>query len=417
MDFEIFQQLGVALALSALIGIERERRYKALNSKGFGGVRTYTLIGLLGALAFILSEVYKPFFAVISVGFLALVVAGYVMTTKKNGGVGSTSEVAAILVYLIGILSAMGEYLLATVVTLALLLILHFRDPLHYWATHLKREELFSTVEFIVIAFVILPLLPNESFGPYGFFNPYLVWLMVVFISGISFVSYIAIKIFGQRKGITLTGFLAGFISSTALTFSFSGESKKNRSIVNPYVLAVVIASSAMFFRVLLEVFVLNRELIEMVYIPLLTMGVIGIVCVAFLWQKKEKQPKDIRKNVLEVKSPFNLKPALKFAVFFALILLLSEYASANFGNKGIYLTSFFSGLLDVDAITVSMANLAKNGLPLNTASVAIAIAAITNTVVKAAIFLLFAGRQAALRLLGIISLVSAGGVISLFFI
>ncbi|MEK7126860.1 MAG: MgtC/SapB family protein [Patescibacteria group bacterium] len=405
MDFSIFQQLGVALALASLIGLERERTYQLGNYDDFAGVRTFALIGLLGALSYILSSYSIVIFALITAGFLALVVMAYFLTGSGSSK-GMTSEIAAVLVYVIGILSGMEQYLLATVVALTVLSVLYFKEVLHRWAKHLENKEFVSTIQFMIIAFVVLPLLPNQSYGPYDFFNPYVVWLMIVFISGLSFLSYIAIKAFGAKRGISVIGFLAGFISSTALAFSFSAESKKNPSVVNPYAFAVVIAGSAMFFRVLIEIYVLNRDLAGNLLIPMISMGVAGIIGSSFLWLKREKVPENIGKKMIELKSPFSIKPALKFGILFAVVMLVSKFAASAIGDRGIYLTSFISGFMDVDAITVSMANMAKDGFMQKQAIIAIMIAALTNTFSKAAIFFIFGNRKVALKISAVFAFV-----------
>ncbi len=417
MDFAIFQQLGVAFVLATLVGLEREKKYQLHKENSFGGIRTFALIGILGALSSMLMTFSVVLSGILTAGFLALVVVSYWAIVKKTGQVGATSEIAAILVFVIGIYSAMGEFVLATVLALAISAVLHFKVALHAWAKHLRNEELISTLEFIVVAFVVLPLLPNAYFGPFEFFNPYIVWLMVVFVSGISFGSYILIKFMGPKKGIGMTGFLAGLISSTALALSFSAQSKKSKSIVNPYVVAIIVASTAMFFRILVEVAVLNKELLGLLAIPMVTMGAIGIVGALFFWFKKEKLPAKATAEALDVKSPFSLGPALKFGAFFAVILFLTKYAGEFYGDKGVYITSVVSGVLDVDAITVSVANLAKNGLSDMSAVIAITIAAITNTLVKGGIFLAFGNRKVALRIMAVFVLMVIGGAASLTFI
>ncbi len=414
MDISVFYQLGVAFALSTLVGLEREHRYQLDKTNGFGGIRTFSLIGLFGALSYVIGEKIPYLFIVFSAGFFLFIVASYLMTGYLQRSSGATSEVAAIIVYLIGVMSALELYFLATVIALVVLSMLYFKDTLHNWAKSLKSRELVSTIEFMIIAFVVLPMLPNQAYGPYDFFNPYIVWLMVVFISGISFLSYVAIKILGQKRGIAITGFLAGFISSTALTFSFSSESKKNRSVVNPFALAIVIASTAMFFRVLLEVSVLNSNLLSYLIWPLVTMGGVGILGAFYLWMSKEKTPKDLGEKMIKMKSPFSLVPAIKFAAVFSLIFLVSKFASDVMGDKGIYLTSFVSGLMDVDAMTVSMANAAKTGLDYSTASLAIIIAAMTNTFAKGLIFLIFGSLKVALRILAVFALMLIAGAIVL---
>lgn len=418
MDFTIFQQLGIATALGALIGLERERRHQLEHYiDAYAGIRTYALISLAGSLAYILSLYSLALFAVISAGLILLLIVGYVLSAKKRGGLGMTSEVASILVYMIGILAGMQLYVAATLVSLLVLTFLLLKEPLHNWAKKIKYEELVSTLEFMIVAFVVLPLLPNQAYGPYGFFNPHLIWLLVVFISGISFVSYVAIKFLGARRGLTLTGFLAGFISTTALSFSLAAQSRKNEKVVHPYVLAMIVASTAMFLRVVVEVMILNFELMETLLIPMLSMAVVGVFASLIIWWKGGRVKERMDKDVIKLRSPFSLIPALKFAVFFVVILLVSRFAADKMGEEGIYLTSFFSGLVDVDAITVSMANLADIEFNQRVAVTAITITVIVNTLVKSAIFFVFGAKKVAKGISLVLVLMSLAGIFALFFI
>lgn len=400
--FVLVQQFGAAILLGALVGLERERN--VMNGAGhFAGLRTFALIGLLGALAYFLKDFSEWLFLALSGGVLALIVAAYVMGTRLSKDIGLTSEVAAILVFVVGILAGMGLYNLAVLLTVALLSILHFKEVLHGWARALSERELRGAISFLIIAFIVLPLLPNESFGPYEFFNPYKVWLMVVFISGISFLSYIGIKFFGKSKGIFLSGALAGFISSTALALSFSALSKKDKKLVNPYVLAVLVASTMMFVRVLVELAVVNVAIFDALFWPFaLTVGA-GLLLSLWVYFRPEKMAKTVsEKAVSDVSSPFALLPALKFGLLFAAILFVVNFATETFGERGVYLTSVLSGLLDVDAITISLANLAKEGaIGTEVAERGIVLAAMVNTAVKGGIFLAFGGRKVAIKICG----------------
>ncbi len=419
MDLLLFQQLGMALLLASLIGLERERKYQMFNYRGFGGVRTFALIGVLGALAYVLDAGMTGLFPVVTAGFLLLVIVSYFVVAKNFDRTGATSEMAAMITYLVGVLCVRNDFVLATSIALAVVLILHFKDSLHFVAKSLKSEEVISAVEFMIIAFVILPLLPNKDYGLYGFFNPYVVWMMVVLIFGISFVSYLAIKFFGAKKGILATGFLGGLVSSTALTLSFSNESKKNKSIISPFVIAVVVACSAMFFRMLVEIFVVNQALFWKLIVPLALMGVCGFIStlVIFFKENKSSESEKVEKNVEKLKSPFSLAPALKFGILFAAVLFVSKFASVEFGDRGLYLTSLFSGMVDVDAITVSIANMTRNELSLNTAAYAITLAAIMNTLVKGAIFMIVGNRLAAKKIVLIFVFMLIVGGFSLFLI
>jgi len=414
MNFEVFKQLGVAVLLSALIGIERERRFKGGSSGSFAGMRTLTLVGIVGMLSYVLSAYSIAFFVALGVGFFALLISSYIVSTRKTMYSGATSEMAAVIVYLVGILCGMNEFVLATAITLLLFAVLYFRDPLHAWANRLNNVELVSTLEFMIIAFVVLPVLPDQSFGFLNFFNPYQVWLMVVLVSGISFISYVAVKLFGARLGIGLTGFFAGLVSSTALVFSFSSQSKKNLKVVNPYVIAILVASSAMFFRMLATVSFVYPKLLSYLYVPILVSGIVGVLSAAFFWFHGDKTDENVKRSLVGVKNPFKFWPALQFGAFFAGVLLLSKVMSMYLGSEGLYITSFVSGFFDVDAVTLSVANLAKEGLDPHVAVVSIMIVGLVNTVVKGVVFFIFGNRQVAYRICISYLFMILSGVISL---
>jgi uncharacterized membrane protein (DUF4010 family) len=410
MDLSIVQQFGTAIALSVLLGLEREQHKKVHNNASFAGVRTFSLIGLLGALAFYLVDTSILLFSLIAGTTFAIIVASYVVTALKFGRIGVTTEIAAIITFLIGGLCVSEKYVFAVSLALLTLAVLYFKTPLHTWAKNIKDSEFLATIKFMIIAFVILPLLPNQGYGPYEIFNPYIIWLMVVFISGISFASYILIRVLGPKKGIGLTGFLAGLISSTALTMSFSKESRENKSIVNPYAFAVIVASTAMFFRVLLEVSVLNRDLLSHVVLPVVLMAVFGIVGALFLILKKEKGEEKVSRETVgsayKLKNPFRIFPALKFGFFFALVLFVAKFGQIYLGDKGLYLVSLVSGLVDVDAITVSISR-----LPVTDASIqALTLAMISNTFFKGLIFAIFGSKKVAVKVLVVFGLMIASG-------
>lgn len=417
MQIDVLQQLVIALVLAALIGLEREHVVKKDKAVRFAGIRTFGLIGLLGALSQILAEYSQVLSYIFVAGMILFIVAAYVMSSFISKTGGATTEIAAVLAFVNGILCAHEKYILATAVTLAVLFILHFRAKLHKIAEGVSRQEIVSTIEFMLIAFIVLPLLPNEYYGPFDVFNPYIIWLMVVLISGISFVSYIAIKVIGAKRGIGLIGFLSGLVSSTALAMSFSQQSKQNKDVVNPYVFAVTIGTSAVFVRILLEVFVINRDLVFPLLVPLLAMGMTGILCAIFFWTRHGEERKKLAEETVKMESPFQLRPALKFAFFFAFVLFLTKVMEVYFGVKGVYITSVIAGFADVDPITVSVANLAKGDLSKEAAVTAITIASMMNLIGKASIFAIFGGRKVAKSVALVFAIMLCAGAISLLFI
>lgn len=419
-ELYFLQNLGLALLLGSLIGLERERDRPLDRHKGdtheFGGIRTMALVSMLGYLAYGLFE-GSVLFSILTAGFLLLLVASYVISSYQNRNSGATTEIAGLFSYLVGVLMAMDFTLYAAVVTLLVTLLLYFKETLHRFAHRIEQVELYDTLKFIAIVFVILPLLPNQNYGPLEVLNPYEIWLIVVLISTISFVSYIAIKLAGPKNGIGMGGFLGGLISSTAVSISFSQLSRKTVRVVNPFVFGIVIACSAMFFRVLVTISILNPILLSSLVFPLGLMGGVGLLIALYFWFKQDHQRvQKFSSQDLNVKSPFQLSSAIKFGVLFAGLLFISKFAADYFGDQGLYLTAFFSGILDVDAITVSMADLSRSGqISTHAASMAITIAAMTNTLSKGCIVLFFGSRGVGVKvLLGLLLIVLTGMIVVL---
>ncbi|QQR55151.1 MgtC/SapB family protein [Candidatus Peregrinibacteria bacterium] len=403
--FLFFQDLGLALLMGGLIGLERERNHGQTEPvHAFGGLRTMALVSLYGFLAYRLFFDHLFLFVLFTAAYFSLVIASYVISSLQNKNLGATTELAGFFVYMIGLLVGRGGVgeLYATVITLVLVLILYFKQPLHRFAHRLGKTELYDTLKFIAVVFVILPLLPNRSYGPLDIFNPYEVWFVVVLICSISFASYVGIKLLGPKKGIGLGGFLGGLISSTAVTLSFSALSKKSQKLVNPFIFGLLLAASAMFIRVLFTVLVLHPALLEQLLIPLLAMTLCGFALATYFWfQKKEPFSDVLSLQELPLKSPFQLSTAIQFALIFSVLLFASKFAAVSFGELGLYLTAFFSGTFDVDAITVSMTHLAQDGSISNSmAAMGVLIVVMTNTLSKGFIALFLASRQVGLRVL-----------------
>jgi uncharacterized membrane protein (DUF4010 family) len=401
MNYSFFTEILAAILLSGLVGLEREKKSQAENKGYFAGFRSFILIGLIGYLASV-TNTYSIYISILLAGtVLSLIAISYFITAKNFNHIGITSELAAILVFIIGYLSASGETILSTIIALTLVALLHFKTDLHNLAKKIKDIELISTLEFIFIAFIVLRILPNQNFGPFDFFNPFFIWLMVVFISAMSFSSYIAIKAFGTKKGITLTGLLAGFISSTALTLSFSEQSKKNKNIINPFVIAIIIAQTGMLIRVFIEVAVLNPKLLIPLIVPFSAMLAVEIVfCLYYNKKSKKDIEEGLSDTASELKNPFDIWPAIKFGGIFAIILLLGKMANTYFGDTGLYVLSFISGTFDVNAITISLSKFAEKGLSQEIAVNGIMIAVFTNTISKALIFLLLGNKRPAKKIL-----------------
>lgn len=390
VEIIILKNFLIAIALGALIGLEREYAKQRRKAHAYAGIRTYPLIALFGAAAAYLGVLISPWILVVSILLIGgLIISAYFSIAEKSTEyLGATSEMAGFLTFFIGVLSYYGELSFAVAMAIVITIILYAKSVLHHFAKRIKKGELRDTLKFAVIAFVILPFLPNQNFGPLGLFNPYVIWLMVVFISGISFVGYILMKWFGER-GIELAGILGGLVSSTAVTSSFANRSKKEKKLYIPLALGVILANTIMFVRILIEVYVINRPLFYDILFPMSLIVALSALFAIGFWFKAKKA-----KGKVELSSPFTLGPALKFGIFFAVILALVKVADLYLSSKGVYIVSVISGFADVDAITVSLSQIAKGELAFDIAKRGIILAALTNVGVKGGIAYLFGGKK-----------------------
>jgi len=413
MHIDIILKFLIALAIGALIGTERER--KQLNKSEFAGIRTFILISLFGIISAFVSQYYPNFLIISFLGLIVLVGLSYMASTRDGEDIGITTEVVALITFVLGALCYTDEGIrIAPIFAIIITALLAAKSYLHGFVRKISEKELINTLKFLIIAFVILPLLPDQTIGPLDVFNPYQIWLVVVFISAISYSGYIAMKLIGAERGLGVTGVIGGLVSSTAVATAMASRVRESELIIRAAVFAVVIASSMMFLRVLFEVAVINPDLISLLLIPMLSMGMVGVLLGILAW--KITETKEFNPDI-ELKNPFSLKPALIFGLLFIAILFLSKIADIYFGSSGLYIASIISGFADVDAITISTALLAKTTISQEVAVTAITLAAISNTIIKFFIALFFGTRKFG-RSIGIIfALIITAGLIAILFV
>jgi uncharacterized membrane protein (DUF4010 family) len=394
-DFEPWWRFGFALVIGALIGLEREFYQQKEDAPDFAGIRTFSLIALLGSVSSFLANDFGIILAALALGGLILMTtvsySGALVRSKTETGI--TTEVAAILTFLFGVL-VMGDHaFVAIALAVITSLLLTFKGKLHGFIRNMSSEDIHVTLQFALVAAVILPLLPNRTIDPWGLLNPFQIWLMVVFVSGIGFSGYVLMKILGPSQGINLMGILGGLASSTATTISFSSASREYPQMAHHYARAVVLASTVMFPRVLFLILVIHPPLALKVVIPFLLMLITGIIYI-FVIQKNKLIETDTIHPEYKITNPLKLSTAIKFGLLFAFVLIVVEYSQTFLGPSGVYLASFITGLTDVDAITLSVTRLAQSGqLSSDVAGIAVIIAALMNTVSKGAISF-FSGTQ-----------------------
>lgn len=381
-------RFGLALVIGVLVGLQREYSYQKAKGELFAGARTLALIALVGCAAALIADITGLLWIFIAafMAIGALIAISYFITASE-GRIGLTSEIATIMVFLIGALCYWGSLEIAAALGVATAVLLSLKVSLQRFVGSMTEQDVLATLKFAVITAIVLPLLPNRTFGPapLDVLNPQNIWLMVVFISAISFIGYVLMKLVGSRRGVGLTGLLGGLVSSTAVTLSFTQQSRSHDSLARPFALAITVAWTMMFARVLIEAAVLNVELLAVLWIPMGGAGVIGLAYCGYLLISAKNRSAESEE--VDLKAPFELGPALRFAVAYATILVISRAAHMFLGDTGVYVSAALSGIADVDAITLSLARMAGAGsVDVGTASKAIVLAAMVNTSVKGGI-------------------------------
>jgi uncharacterized membrane protein (DUF4010 family) len=387
---DLFYRFGTALAIGFLIGLQREFSRKAEGEgSAFAGVRTFALLGLAGCTAALAAETAgsPALFVAVMVVFGALVVTSYVVTSRA-GDVGTTTEVAAVITVLAGALCYWGLLQIAVAIAVATAVMLSAKLELRQFVARLRREDIVATLKFAVVTAIILPVIPNQGLGapPFDILNPYKVWLMVVLISAIGFVGYVLIQIVGPRRGIGITGLLGGLVSSTAVTWSLAQRSRERERLARSLALAIVVAWSMMFARVLVAVTIVSRPLLASIWFAMVVALVTGIAYAAWLYFSERSSSEE----EVAFENPFELGPAVRFGLLYGAILLVARTAQLYLGNRGVYLSALVTGLVDVDAITLSLAELSRSGDTLShlVAGRAVVLAAMANTAFKGGIVL-----------------------------
>jgi uncharacterized membrane protein (DUF4010 family) len=395
---EVFAGFLVAVAAGALIGIEREQSQALHNRPHLGGVRTFPLIALTGGLVGLSVHALGIWPVVVAMGILGLLLGvGYYQEWRAEGSPGITTEIAALITFLLGTLAmlpglplATGQRYLVIIASAAVVMaLLSFKQPLHQVVGRFSVDDMYATAKFVILALVVLPLLPNQTYGPFDVLNPFNIGLMVVFIAGVSFMGYVTVRIVGARRGLVLTGFLGGLVSSTAVTVSLASQARQDRKLLGPAAVAMLTAWSTMFVRMLVVVGVLDATLLLKLW-PLGVMAVTGYAASLALYLRLKGEVG--RAGELSLRNPFELAPAFGFGLFYAVVIFVSKAAQKLLGDLGLYASSIFSGLADVDAITLAVVRFHQGGLGTRTAVTAITLAALTNTMVKGAIATRLAG-------------------------
>jgi uncharacterized membrane protein (DUF4010 family) len=380
---ETLIRLGISLGLGLLVGLQRERKGEEL-----AGIRTFALITLFGTMTALVGDQVGPSGAwLIAAGALAVAVlmgvGGFLKARNDQLDIGLTTEVAALVMYGVGAFLAQGDKIVAVVVGAVVVLLLHLKTRLHGIVRAMGDKDMSAIMRFVLIALVILPLLPNQSFGPYNFFNPFKTWLVVVLIVSISFSGYILYKIVRPEVGSILGGAIGGLISSTATTVSYARRTKNDPKLTPLSAQAIMLANTVSVLRVMVLVGLFAGGAAPAFFGPLgVLAGVMAVLSILTFWIGRH-QPAALPEH----ENPTELKSAVFFAALYSLVKLGTAWGAATFGASALYTLGALSGLTDVDAITLSMSDAAKSqSIAASLAGRVVIVAILSNLIFKAGV-------------------------------
>lgn len=384
--------LVVALAVGLMIGLEREWRQRAADGGPHIGIRTFGLMGMFGGLAGLLEP---------QVGWLlpgsVLALALLLLSDRRRDQPAALAEdattlVAALVTVLLGALATMGQPELAAAAAVVVTLLLNLKPTLHRWVGQLTGPELQAVIRLLVISLVVLPVLPDQGYGPYAALNPRSIWWFVVLMSALSFAGYLAIRILGSERGFLATGLFGGLVSSTATTAALAQLGRKAPKMGGTLAAGVAVANAVMAARMVVVTALIDPNLALAAAWPLGWAATVAAIMAVLLWRgHAEKIPADS----LPMQNPFDLAPAIRFAILLAVMLVLARFLESEFGQTGIEVLAAVAGLVDVDAITLTVARGTAQGNPLSPAVAALLIAAFANSLLKGALLIGAGGKLA----------------------
>jgi len=394
MDLELARNFLIALLIGAFVGVEREKKKDAEPGHSFGGIRTHILLALLGAAsAWLARTLAMPWVFVATLALVgAAVIASYWQQNRETPeALGLTSEFAAMAVCLLGAMVVVGEAALAVALGVVVSAVLAYKQPLHGIVQRIGEADLYAGIKLLIASFIVLPLLPDEAVDPWGAINPYKLWLMVILISGLSLLGYVAVRWFGSAHGAAITGIAGGLASSTATTLGFARSARDEHGAAGAHALSagILLAWLVMFVRVLVLVAVVNPPLLGSMWPPFAAMG--AVTAGFALWHYRAGSASQAKDPGSAVHNPFSLGAAIRFGAVFALILLAVKLTQQQLPEVGLDVIAALGGTVDVDAITLTLAGDSREAAQQGGAGRAIAVAALANTVVKCALVWVYA--------------------------
>jgi uncharacterized membrane protein (DUF4010 family) len=404
-------EILLVVFLSFLIGLEREEGRGVAERYRFGGIRTFPLIGLIG---YAMGLLAGAGWGLIAAGFA--VVASFLwlsywhkLETQTLPGV--TTEVSGLVTYVIGALVARDHFWVATTLAILSLLLLELKQFLEGLTDRIEAAEVLTFTKFLLLTFVILPILPNREFGPYHL-NPFKVWVIVVAVSGLSYGGYMLQKVTHGKGGVLLSALIGGAYSSTLTTVVLA---KRARVAPSPHLYsgAILLASGVMYLRFLVLVWLFNHALAQLIAAPFAFLAVVGMVG-GWLWSRRSDPIPAAGAGGVASKNPLEMSVAFTFAVIFVGVLVVTQYTLEYFGHAGIFALAGVMGVSDVEPFVMGLTQAAGQSAPLHIAAAAIVVAAASNNLAKGFFALGFADRNTGRQSLSLLTGLTLAGLLPL---
>jgi uncharacterized membrane protein (DUF4010 family) len=413
-----YHGVGLALALGALIGVERgwSQRLKPDGSR-VAGVRTFALLGLTGGLAGEAARLASPLLAVVLIGAAAAaLLIGYARDAQRDE-VSATTTVVGLITLGVGLFAALGQPVMASVIAAVITLLLSTRRKLHGWVGGLSEVELHAITRFALIALAVLPLLPNEAFGPYGAWNPRSIWMVVVLVSGLSLLGYWAAKRLGPAKGVLATAAAGALVSSTAVTAAMAARLRDGDGARAVLVAGVALASLVMFLRVVVLVAFLAPFAVLPLSVVALPAAAVNLFWILGALRRSAPPAAEARPTL---RNPFDLGPAVLLAALVMAVSVVGRWALDRFGSAGLVVVLTITGLIDVDSAVLGARSLPAGSLDAVTAGLIFSAPLVANSLLKAGLVVGLNGggawRAAAPLMASVATALAAAAVLPLLF-
>ncbi|SKB61407.1 MgtC/SapB family protein [Maribacter arcticus] len=388
----VFISMGIGL----IVGLERE--YNNLKREsGFAGIRAFPIVAILGFSLGSLTELFSFWLSIVGLGtFILFLGFNHFYKEEHSFERSFTTNLALIATFVLGLMVSAEYYRNAVATAVIIVTLLSLKTRFHSVISNITSEELFAFVKFSIIALLILPFLPNNTYGPNDLVNPFEIGSIIAIVSFLNFIGYFLVKFVGSKRGILLTAILGGLISSTAVTWSYASRSIESPELSRKYAAGIIIASAIMFPRLALLIYIFNSSLLYYLALPF-SIFTFGCLIMSLILIKEGTNKSDTN---LKLGNPMNLLNAIGFGFIYVIILFAVFYSNKYFGENGLYYSALIAGLADTDAITISLAKFALDGERLKLASSVIVVAIMSNMLVKLGITV-FKGSKITGKLVG----------------